>query len=113
MARTTFSTVAFLSYSGHAHPTLEIKGEIPKEYSKITIKGYTFGNIVEPDGFDDEGRPYFSDEFYQKLGDKYNEVIKFDKERARNLFWFDVRYEFDWPNSYTILSKKTNDLSNE
>lgn len=92
MKQTICSTVAFLSNCNHEHPTLEFQKPIPK-YNNIIIKDYTFRNIVTPTGFDEDGAPYFSDEFYQKLRNEYDRVIKFDKERARNLFWFDVTFE--------------------
>lgn len=90
--KTTFCTCAFLSNCNHEHPTLEIKEAIPK-YTKITITTYTFGELVTPAGFDKDGNPYFSDEFYQNLRNEYDEIIKYDKERARNLFWFDIAFE--------------------
>lgn len=88
----TYSTAAFLSCCDHEKPTLEIKGDLPKKYTNIIITNYTFGKVVEPAGFDEAGAPYFSDEFYQKLRTEYDKVVKFDKEYARNLFWFNVRF---------------------
>lgn len=93
MSKTRLSTVAFLSTCNHEHPTLEIKCEIP-EYTNITITDYTFGKVVIPEGFDKDGNPYFSDEFYQEILKEYDQIRKFDKERARNLFWFDVKFEY-------------------
>lgn len=95
MKQTFYSTVAFLSNYSHEHPTLEFCKPLPK-YDNIIIKDYTFGNIVTPAGFDEDGAPYFSDEFYQELLNEYDKVIKFDKERARNLFWFDVTFEMEF-----------------
>lgn len=93
MKQTTYSTVAFLTCCSHERPTLEIKGTIPSKYTKIIITDYTFGKVVVPDGYDEAGLPYFSDEFYQNLRMEYDEIVKYDKERARNLFWFDVKFE--------------------
>ncbi len=90
---TIYSTVAYLSNCNHEHPTLEFRGKVPSKYTNITITDYTFGKVVVPAGFDENGAPYFSDEFYQKLQKEYEEIVKFDKERARNLFWFDVKFE--------------------
>lgn len=92
MNRTIYTTAAFLSNCNHEHPTLEFIIPLPK-YDNIIIKDYTFGNIVTPTGFDEDEAPYFSDEFYQELRNEYDRVIKFDKEKARNLFWFDVTFE--------------------
>lgn len=91
MKKTFFGTVAYLSNT-HKNPTLEIDCKIP-EYTNMIIKEYTSGKVVIPAGLDDKGRPYFSDEFYQNLREEYDRVIKYDKERARNLFWFDVTFE--------------------
>lgn len=88
----TYSTVAFLSYCDHEKPSLKIEGSLPKKYTNIIIKDYTFGKVVEPAGFDEAGAPYFSDEFYQKLRKEYDKIVKYDKERARNLFRFDVQF---------------------
>jgi len=90
---TTYHTVAYLSNCSHEHPTLEFREKMPSKYTNITITDYTFGEVVVPAGFDENGAPYFSDEFYQKLRKEYDEIVKFDKERARNLFWFDVKFE--------------------
>ncbi len=92
MKQTVYTTAAFLSNCNHEHPTLEFIKPLPK-YNNIKIKDYTFGNIVTPTGFDEDGTPYFSDEFYQELQNEYDRVIKFDRERARNIFWFDVTVE--------------------
>lgn len=92
MKQTTYSTVAFLSTCNHEKPTLEIEGTIPSKYAEIIIKDYTFGKVVVPEGFDEAGLPYFSDEFYQKLRMEYDDIVRYDRERARNLFWFDVQF---------------------
>lgn len=92
MKQTTYSTVAFLSRCRHEKPTLEIKGTIPIKYTKLIITDYTFGEVVTPIGFDEAGLPYFSDEFYQKRKKEYDTIVKYDKERARNLFWFNVKF---------------------
>mgnify|MGYP005804671869 CR=1 FL=1 len=92
MKQTTYSTVAFLSPCNHQKPSLEIKGTIPTKYTEMIITDYTFGEIVVPEGFDEAGLPYFSDEFYQKLRTEYDDIVKYDKERARNLFWFNVSF---------------------
>ncbi len=86
-----YCTVAFLTCYGNT-PKLEIKGEIPKKYSKVIVKDYTTGKVIEPDGFDEAVLPYFSDKFYQKRMEKREKFIKFDKESAGNLFWFLVDF---------------------
>ncbi len=91
----TFSTSAFLSPLNKEHPTLEIPlSEIPAKYDRITVTAFNDGTVVIPEGIDDEGRPYFSDKFYQERLKKHKEVAKYDKEAARNLLWFNVEYEY-------------------
>lgn len=66
MEKTTYCTVEFLNYCAQ-RLTLECQEEtLPKEYSKIVITDYTYGTVVTPEGIDEAGRPYFSEEFYQK-----------------------------------------------
>lgn len=89
---TTYSTSAHLSYYNYELPTLNIEGRIPSKYTEIIITRYDSDEVVELAGLHEDGKPYFSDEFYQELRKKYDEVVKYDKERARNLFWFDVKY---------------------
>lgn len=89
----TYSTEAFLSDCNNEKPILQIKGKIPTNYTHIIITDYTLGKVILPAGFDENGVPYFSDEFYRKLRTEYDEIIKIDKEWARKLFWFNVRFE--------------------
>lgn len=93
MRETTFHTSAFLSNFNCEYPTLELKGNIPKEYTQIVVSYYDSDEVVIPDGFDEKGRPYFSHEFYEKIKKEFDRVVKFDKERARNLWWFDVTFK--------------------
>ena len=92
MKQTTCNTVAFLSHCNHQKPSLEIKGTIPTKYAEMIITDWTFGNIVIPEGFDEAGLPYFSDEFYQNRKKEYDKIVKYDEERARNLFWFNIEF---------------------
>lgn len=88
----TYSTVAFLSKCNNK-PSLQIKGKIPNNYTHIIITDFTFGNVILPAGFDEYGIPYISDKLYQKLKEEYDEMVKYDKEFAKKLFWFNVRFE--------------------
>lgn len=87
---TRYYTSAFLSPFGPKH-FLEID-DPPSSYGRIIVKEYSSGIVVEPSGFKDEV-PYFSEEFYQRKLKKHDEIIKYDKESARNVFWFDVMFE--------------------
>lgn len=87
-----FHTSGFLSPFGPKH-LLEINGKIPINYSKIVIKAYNSDEVVTPAGFDEDKVPYFSDEFYQNLIKKHDKIIKYDKDLARNTFWFEVIFE--------------------
>lgn len=85
-----FYSCVLLSCCNHKNPTLEIKGAIPNKYERVIITDL-FDNVLTHAGFDD-GMPYFSDEFYQGLRTEYEKIITYDKERARNLFWFTVQF---------------------
>ena len=89
MRKTFYGTRAFLCCCGHDRPTFEIKGELPKNYCQIIIKD-CFGQAVIPSGFNQDGAPYCSDKFYQKLKELFNLIEPVDPEQAKNLFWFDV-----------------------